>query len=130
MREQPEGGRDAGGPSNGFVVSAAGDLDGDGLLVLVVRVPGEDHTTGHTDRGAVTGICGADSAARTSYATIGATGTDAKFGSAAVIDDFNHDGRDDVFVAGGGCGDVGVWSRRGSATGTAGGGQLQGRTGG
>ncbi|MEE1833924.1 FG-GAP-like repeat-containing protein [Streptomyces sp. SP17KL33] len=92
--------------------TAWGDVDGDGYADLVVGAPGEDDTTGHADRGAVTILYGPSF---TAGADTMALGDDfepagARFGATVVAGDFNADGRADVFTAATGTG--GNWAAR------------------
>ncbi|WP_237277360.1 FG-GAP-like repeat-containing protein, partial [Streptomyces caniscabiei] len=92
--------------------TAWGDVDGDGYADLVVGAPGEDDTTGHADRGAVTILYGPSF---TADADTMALGDDyepagARFGATVAAGDFNADGRADVFTAATGTG--GNWAAR------------------
>ncbi|MDX3646261.1 FG-GAP-like repeat-containing protein, partial [Streptomyces sp. MB09-02B] len=92
--------------------TAWGDVDGDGYADLVVGAPGEDDTTGHADRGAVTILYGPSF---TADADTMALGDDyepagARFGATVATGDFNADGRADVFTAATGTG--GNWAAR------------------
>ncbi|MFE9772566.1 FG-GAP-like repeat-containing protein [Streptomyces sp. NPDC005931] len=90
--------------------TAWGDVNGDGFADLAIGVPGEDDTSGHADRGAVTVMYGPALNTGFSYTTSGVTQTGAKLGSTVAVGDFNGDGRADVFAAGTGRG--GNWNAR------------------
>ncbi|WP_225836190.1 FG-GAP-like repeat-containing protein [Streptomyces sp. NK08204] len=91
--------------------TAWGDVNGDGYADLAIGVPGEDDTSGHTDRGAVTVMYGPALNTGFSYTTSGTvTATGAKLGSTVAVGDFNGDGKADVFSAGTGKG--GNWNVR------------------
>ncbi|MDQ8704201.1 FG-GAP-like repeat-containing protein [Streptomyces sp. LHD-70] len=99
--------------------TAWGDINGDGWADLAIGAPGEDDTSGHADRGAVTVLYGPALNTGTSFTTAaGAAPTGAKLGSAVTVGDFDADGKADVFAAATGTG--GFWqSRTGTDTGTA-----------
>ncbi|GGW89769.1 N-acetylmuramoyl-L-alanine amidase [Streptomyces lomondensis] len=105
------------GGDNFGTSTAWGDVNGDGYADLAVGAPGEDDTSGHADRGAVTVLYGPGLDSGFSYSTSGVTSTGAKLGSTVAVGDFNGDGRADVFSAGTGKG--GNWNARltGGATG-------------
>ncbi|MGW1589500.1 FG-GAP-like repeat-containing protein [Streptomyces sp. NPDC002386] len=91
--------------------TAWGDVNGDGYADLAVGAPGEDDTSGHADRGAVTVLYGPGLDSGFSYTTSGSvTATGAKLGSAVAVGDFDADGKADVFSAGTGKG--GSWNVR------------------
>ncbi len=91
--------------------TAWGDVNGDGYADLAIGAPGEDDTSGHADRGAVTVLYGPGLNSGFSYTTSGSvTATGAKFGSTVAVGDFNGDGKADVFAAGAGGG--GNWNAR------------------
>lgn len=95
--------------------TAWGDINGDGYADLAVGAPGEDDSTGHADRGAVTILYGPKSDGEADDADTMALGDDynpnsAKFGSTVAVGDFNSDGRADVFTAATGTG--GNWAAR------------------
>ncbi|MFE6520724.1 FG-GAP-like repeat-containing protein [Streptomyces sp. NPDC057794] len=96
---------------DGFGTATAwGDVNGDGYADLAVGAPGEDDTSGHADRGAVTVLYGPALGTGFSYATSGVTPTGARLGSTVAVGDFNGDGKADVFAAGTGKG--GNWNAR------------------
>ncbi|PWI17627.1 hypothetical protein DI272_28265 [Streptomyces sp. Act143] len=84
--------------------TAWGDVNGDGYADLAIGAPGEDDTSGHADRGAVTVMYGPALNTGFSYSTSGVTATGAKLGSAVTVGDFDGDGKADVFAAGTGRG--------------------------
>ncbi|WP_406725889.1 FG-GAP-like repeat-containing protein [Streptomyces sp. GD-15H] len=90
--------------------TAWGDVNGDGYADLAIGVPGEDDTSGHADRGAVTVMYGPALNTGFSYTTTGVTQTGAKLGTTVAVGDFNGDGKADVFAAGTGRG--GNWNAR------------------
>ncbi|MFJ9178820.1 N-acetylmuramoyl-L-alanine amidase [Streptomyces sp. NPDC102360] len=91
--------------------TATGDINGDGATDIVVGQPGEDDTAGHSNRGAYTILYGP---AFTSGTGVNIDGsyelTNARFGSAVAVGDFDADGKADVFAASTGTG--GTWSAR------------------
>ncbi|WP_250404017.1 FG-GAP-like repeat-containing protein [Streptomyces cellostaticus] len=97
---------------DGFGAATAwGDVNGDGYADLAIGVPGEDDTSGHADRGAVTVMYGPALDSGFSYTTSGGvTATGAKLGSTVAVGDFDADGKADVFSAGTGAG--GNWNVR------------------
>jgi hypothetical protein len=91
--------------------TAWGDVNGDGHADLAIGVPGEDDTSGHADRGAVTVLYGPALDSGFSYTTSGSvTSTGARLGSTVAVGDFDGDGTADVFAAGTGKG--GNWNAR------------------
>ncbi|OAH13180.1 FG-GAP repeat protein [Streptomyces jeddahensis] len=92
--------------------TAWGDINGDGYADLAIGAPGEDDTTGHADRGAVTILYGPTFDKNASSIQLGDdyTPTGAKFGAAVTVGDFNGDGKADVFAASTGTG--GSWAAR------------------
>ncbi|MET9439982.1 N-acetylmuramoyl-L-alanine amidase [Streptomyces sp. NPDC006610] len=90
---------------DGFGTATAwGDVTGDGHADLVIGAPGEDDSSGHTDRGQVTVMYGPTLAKGYSFSTTGVKATGAKLGSTVAAGDFNADGKADVFAAGAGNG--------------------------
>ncbi|MGW1028111.1 FG-GAP-like repeat-containing protein [Streptomyces sp. NPDC002577] len=92
--------------------TAWGDINGDGYADLAIGAPGEDDSTGHADRGAVTILYGPKFDQNASTMALGDdyTLTGAKFGAAVTVGDFNGDGKADVFAASTGTG--GSWAAR------------------
>ncbi|MGW0840399.1 FG-GAP-like repeat-containing protein [Streptomyces sp. NPDC002787] len=92
--------------------TAWGDIDGDGYADLAVGAPGEDDTTGHADRGAVTILYGPSFTAGADTMALGDDyePSGARFGATVAVGDFNADGRADVFTAATGTG--GNWAAR------------------
>ncbi|WP_327353892.1 FG-GAP-like repeat-containing protein [Streptomyces sp. NBC_01304] len=100
--------------------NAWGDINGDGYADLAIGVPGEDDTSGHADRGAVTILYGPALNTGTSYTLDdGFHATGGKFGSTVAVADFNSDGKADVFTVAPGTG--GSWDVRTSDTSSMGG---------
>ncbi|WP_406174944.1 FG-GAP-like repeat-containing protein [Streptomyces sp. NBC_00996] len=93
---------------NWGAATAWGDVNGDGYADLAIGAPGEDDTSGHSDRGAVTVLYGPGLNSGYSYSTTGVTSSGAKLGSAVTVGDFNADGKADVFSAG--SGNSGSWN--------------------
>ncbi|MFI1418409.1 FG-GAP-like repeat-containing protein [Streptomyces sp. NPDC020731] len=90
--------------------TAWGDVNGDGYADLAIGIPGENDTSGHTDRGGVAVMYGPELNTGFSYGTTGVTETGARFGTTVAVGDFNGDGKADVFAAGTGRG--GNWNAR------------------
>nr|WP_260860268.1 N-acetylmuramoyl-L-alanine amidase [Streptomyces cupreus] len=112
-----------------FGTSASwGDINGDGYADLAIGAPGEDDTSGHSDRGAVTVMYGPSLTKGFWYtSSSGITQTGAKLGSTVVVGDFDADGKADVFSAGTGNG--GNWDVRLSGTSTRQTGRITSATG-
>ncbi|MFF5155163.1 N-acetylmuramoyl-L-alanine amidase [Streptomyces sp. NPDC000348] len=103
---------------DGFGTSTAwGDVNGDGYADLAIGVPGENDTSGHTDRGGVAVMYGPELNTGFSYSTSGVTQTGAKLGTTVAVGDFDGDGTADVFAAGTGGG--GNWNARHTGGATA-----------
>ncbi|MFS8200873.1 FG-GAP-like repeat-containing protein [Streptomyces sp. CWNU-52B] len=92
--------------------TAVGDINADGYADLAIGAPGEDDTTGHKDRGAVTILYGPkfDLGADTMALGDDYEPSGARFGATVAVGDFNADGKADVFTAGTGTG--GNWAAR------------------
>jgi hypothetical protein len=90
--------------------TAWGDVNGDGHADLAIGSPGEDDTSGNTDRGNVTVMYGPALNTGFSYSTLGVTAKSVRLGTAVTVGDFNADGKADVFSAGSGRG--GYWNVR------------------
>ncbi|WSW80494.1 N-acetylmuramoyl-L-alanine amidase [Streptomyces sp. NBC_00996] len=88
--------------------TAWGDANGDGYADLAIGAPGEDDTSGHADRGAVTVLYGPGLNSGYIYGTSGVTMSGAHLGAAVTVGDFNADGKADVFSAG--TGNSGSWN--------------------
>ncbi|WP_223281111.1 FG-GAP-like repeat-containing protein [Streptomyces antnestii] len=98
-----------GEPGDEFgAATAIGDVNGDGYADVVIGQPGEDDTSGHADRGAVTILNGPGLNSGSTYTTSGVTASGARLGSALAVADFDADGKADVFAAGTGAG--GTWN--------------------
>ncbi|MGY0492212.1 N-acetylmuramoyl-L-alanine amidase [Streptomyces sp. WG-D5] len=102
----------AGEPGDEFgAATATGDINGDGYTDIAVGQPGENDTTGHDNRGAYTILYGPGFTTGTGVNIDGSYElTNARFGSAIAVGDFNADGKADVFAASTGTG--GTWSAR------------------
>jgi FG-GAP repeat protein/N-acetylmuramoyl-L-alanine amidase-like protein/VCBS repeat protein len=92
--------------------TAWGDINADGYADLAIGAPGEDDTTGHADRGAVTILYGPkfDTGADTMALGDDYEPAGARFGATVAVGDFNADGKADVFTAATGTG--GNWAAR------------------
>ncbi|MEU9189961.1 FG-GAP-like repeat-containing protein [Streptomyces sp. NPDC048484] len=92
--------------------TALGDINADGYADIAIGAPGENDTTGHADRGAVTILYGPkfDTGADTMALGDDFEPVGAKFGSTVAVGDFNADGKADVFTAATGTG--GNWAAR------------------
>ncbi|MBV1935416.1 FG-GAP repeat protein [Streptomyces sp. BV286] len=92
--------------------TAWGDINADGFADVAIGAPGEDDTTGHADRGAVTILYGPkfDTGADTMALGDDYEPAAARFGSTVAVGDFNADGKADVFTAATGTG--GNWAAR------------------
>lgn len=84
--------------------TAYGDVDGDRRLDLVVGAPGDDDTSGRTDRGAVTILTGRTGLASGTSFTIGSDDTrstsSARLGTAVATGDLNGAGLNHVVAVG------------------------------
>lgn len=92
--------------------TAWGDINADGYADIAIGAPGEDDTTGHADRGAVTILYGPkfNSGADTMALGDDYEPVSARFGATVAVGDFNADGKADVFTAATGTG--GNWAAR------------------
>ncbi|WP_314411087.1 FG-GAP-like repeat-containing protein [Streptomyces kroppenstedtii] len=92
--------------------TALGDINADGYADIAIGAPGEDDTTGHKDRGAVTILYGPkfDLGADTMALGDDYEPNGARFGATVAVGDFNADGKADVFTAATGTG--GNWAAR------------------
>ncbi|MER6694219.1 FG-GAP repeat protein [Streptomyces minutiscleroticus] len=94
--------------------TATGDIDGDGRLDLVIGAPGEDDTSGHADRGAITVLDGASGMTEGfSFTTTSpSTPAGAGVGAAVTVGDFDDDGKGDILAVGEGDGGQGFQTIR------------------
>ncbi|GAA2452468.1 FG-GAP-like repeat-containing protein [Streptomyces macrosporus] len=80
--------------------TAYGDVNGDGHADLVVGIPGEDDSVGHTDAGGATILYGpAFDRSNWLEAATADRVSGARFGSTIAVGDFDSDGHADVFTA-------------------------------